>query len=668
MTLSNYLPCRLIAAITVSVVATPMVGCGGNSADAFRARAIQRPPDDEEDSLPAQTAPTVVAASSAPPSSVDPTAAAAAQPATAAVAAAPAAEAAPSRELPTTVEGRVARSAENLERIAAALEAYRKDKTVYPAAAVIDVSRAPLFSWRVELLPYLGHEQLYKQFDRTQPWYAPQNKALLGQIPAVFQSPDRGGTKTNYLATVGTSTIIKTPRSLNAVRVEDGLSNTALVVEADDALAVEWTQPEEYAVDLNAPKKGLGTLRGGHVFLIWGGGMVGSIPLSSPEEAFKAVYTADGGEPFTMASLNQPISPETMSVAPRPAAPEPLTQSLPDSGPVRQRTRVAAVQQDKLVSTYLSAAAAALESSDATSAWQWTYAAAALGGIPEQGYEWRPALRRPALGVHYGIGITGSSQGAARPGPSRSELEAATTPYGHLLLDVIERQAMQDSFAQRLQVGTEPQKRTPARGRGFDSRAAISVLEPGTESVLRHEAEDAGCDVLVLLEVDENAQRTRRSLRLKLLDLAARKELYCSRRLDYSSSDRDRGAPGDEDSLDRVKWELQDLVEDGLSAQPWPVRMDKRIAARRVAALGQSKDPYTPRVVGEIQYYRQQGLVDTAECLAAVEALLGDPNGANLLLGSEAKKKRELREWLPATDPGAFVAGAPSRAVKSDDR
>ena len=41
-------------------------------------------------------------------------------------------------------------------------------------------------------------------------------------------------------------------------KITDGTSNTIMIVEADDSRAVYWTQPEDYKIDANNPKAGLG--------------------------------------------------------------------------------------------------------------------------------------------------------------------------------------------------------------------------------------------------------------------------------------------------------------------------------------------------------------------------------------------------------------------------
>ena len=60
-----------------------------------------------------------------------------------------------------------------------------------------------MLSWRVELLPFLGYEELYNHFDQNAAWNSPQNKRLLEYIPPEFQSAERFDDRTNYLLSVG---------------------------------------------------------------------------------------------------------------------------------------------------------------------------------------------------------------------------------------------------------------------------------------------------------------------------------------------------------------------------------------------------------------------------------------------------------------------------------
>ncbi len=76
----------------------------------------------------------------------------------------------------------------NLAEIGKAMHQYLKVHERFPAAAIFSKDGKPLLSWRVALLPYLGHEELYKQFKLDEPWDSEHNKKLLDKMPRVYSS------------------------------------------------------------------------------------------------------------------------------------------------------------------------------------------------------------------------------------------------------------------------------------------------------------------------------------------------------------------------------------------------------------------------------------------------------------------------------------------------
>jgi hypothetical protein len=116
-------------------------------------------------------------------------------------------------------------------------------------------------SWRVELLPYLEQDNLYRQLRHDEPWDSPHNKALLTAMPKVFQHPlhpdENAKGLTYYRVFVGEHTpfppgkVTRIPASF-----PDGTSNTILIVEAADP--VPWTKPDELVYDPTKPLPKLG--------------------------------------------------------------------------------------------------------------------------------------------------------------------------------------------------------------------------------------------------------------------------------------------------------------------------------------------------------------------------------------------------------------------------
>ena len=99
---------------------------------------------------------------------------------------------------------------------------------------------------------------------------------------------------TRYQVFVGPGTAFEGPQGHRIADFVDGLSQTVLVVEADNP--VTWTKPEDI------PYQPLGSLpplntRGGIHMVLFADGTVRTIPKDTPEAVRRAIITRNGGEP-----------------------------------------------------------------------------------------------------------------------------------------------------------------------------------------------------------------------------------------------------------------------------------------------------------------------------------------------------------------------------------
>jgi hypothetical protein len=153
-------------------------------------------------------------------------------------------------------------------------------------------------SWRVAILPYIEHDNLYRQFKLDEPWDSEHNKKLIPLMPKTYQSPlmptEIG--KTYYKTFVGGGAMFGRPNRFTIANIPDGSSNTIMVAEGGEP--VIWTKPEDFEFD---PKKLLPRIaapgRNGFNALM-GDGSVRFVPLTTPETTLKLLIQADDGMPI----------------------------------------------------------------------------------------------------------------------------------------------------------------------------------------------------------------------------------------------------------------------------------------------------------------------------------------------------------------------------------
>ncbi|MEE2641468.1 MAG: DUF1559 domain-containing protein [Planctomycetota bacterium] len=160
--------------------------------------------------------------------------------------------------LPAVQSARVAarrtQSANNLKMQGLALHNYHDVYRGFPAAYSTNEAGKPLLSWRVHILPFVEQNALYEQFHLDEPWDSEHNLKLLEKMPEIYRSPQSNAPPgmTSYRAVGGEGAAFIAPREdgrdspFKGNRMRnflDGTSNTVLLVEASDKMAVPWTKP-----------------------------------------------------------------------------------------------------------------------------------------------------------------------------------------------------------------------------------------------------------------------------------------------------------------------------------------------------------------------------------------------------------------------------------------
>ena len=197
------------------------------------------------------------------------------------------------------------RCASNLQRIAMAMELYHDAYASYPPPYLADDQGRPMHSWRVLLLPYLGADLLYEQYDFDVPWDDPTNIELARQMPEVYGCPaDEEATSagdTSYMVVVGDETLFPPGRAKGHEQLSDGAYGTIMVVESRGK-GVSWLDPTDLrladlSLFINAgDDPAIASLHTGGAQIVCADGQVHFLRDATPADAVRALLTSSGGE------------------------------------------------------------------------------------------------------------------------------------------------------------------------------------------------------------------------------------------------------------------------------------------------------------------------------------------------------------------------------------
>jgi hypothetical protein len=192
-----------------------------------------------------------------------------------------------------------AQSSNNLRQLALAMINYADSHGgQLPPAVIRGKDGKPLYSWRVELLPYLEQHALYNEFHKDEAWNSAHNFKLLTRMPRVFALPGQnvpGLSHTPYQVFTGPGTLFTGPMGTRyPAGIPDGTSNTILIAEA--SRPVPWTAPEDITYRPAQPVKPLLGSRNGSYTVAMADGTVRSVRPTVGEKTLHAAVTPAGGE------------------------------------------------------------------------------------------------------------------------------------------------------------------------------------------------------------------------------------------------------------------------------------------------------------------------------------------------------------------------------------
>jgi hypothetical protein len=193
---------------------------------------------------------------------------------------------------------------DRLKRLALALHSYESEHGTFPPAYLTDKDGKPAHSWRVLILPYLNHKDLYDAYRFDEPWNGPHNRLLADQVPDVFTCPGRNdgpSWRTDYVAIIGSQTVWPGSQPVKIADITNGTSNTIGLIEIADS-DIHWMEPRDILLrDVVPTKGGPSRFASSHGDVVQVGFVDGSVrPIKSTVDPRRllGILLRDGGLPY----------------------------------------------------------------------------------------------------------------------------------------------------------------------------------------------------------------------------------------------------------------------------------------------------------------------------------------------------------------------------------
>jgi len=149
----------------------------------------------------------------------------------------------------------------------------------------------PHLSWRVHILPMLGHAELYAKFRIDEPWDSPHNIPLLNEMPDEYKV--RGVQQSGYTSFMtfsGPGTPFPQGKSYTLDHLSQFANETIFAVQASPTNAVPWTKPVDLELNPANPLQPLGSVGPLFIAAYFDGG-ARQVSTATPPDALLRMIT-----------------------------------------------------------------------------------------------------------------------------------------------------------------------------------------------------------------------------------------------------------------------------------------------------------------------------------------------------------------------------------------
>lgn len=202
----------------------------------------------------------------------------------------------------------------SLRQVALSFHSYHDSRNAFPEDTLLSprndlTQNVRGLSWRVLLLPYIGHENLYSRFNLDEPWDSPTNLPLLDEMPDIYRSlgDASDSSATRIVRPVGPETGLRNlpgiEKGLSFRSFADGTGQTLLAIEAGEDQAVPWTKPSDPRFDASYPLAVLGNLSAETFRAAFVDGSATNLPATISATELAALVTRNGNELVDVSSI-----------------------------------------------------------------------------------------------------------------------------------------------------------------------------------------------------------------------------------------------------------------------------------------------------------------------------------------------------------------------------
>jgi uncharacterized protein (TIGR03067 family) len=192
-----------------------------------------------------------------------------------------------------------------MKHLAHVFHAYVQKNGQLPPAFVADKAGTPLYSWRVELCPFMEQKVVYNQWQKDKAWDAGENVQLSQlsiKMYAAYTPAGVSASETPFQVVAGKGTLFDGAKS-QKLPDADALSTTILMVET--ANRVNWTSPRDLFFEPNQPLPDLGGIVEGGFHALMADGSIRFIKRKMNEKLLGQLLRREKEKPVKWEDLDR---------------------------------------------------------------------------------------------------------------------------------------------------------------------------------------------------------------------------------------------------------------------------------------------------------------------------------------------------------------------------